>query len=119
MNTVKVEELSYESLAKLVNTKFRVSVGQQDVVALELHEITPLVVASSGCPNSKTYESFSLFFRGSADRVLPQRIYSFECEPLGCFELFIVAIGCDEHGTKYEAVFNRLVPGGPGAERRG
>jgi hypothetical protein len=48
---------------------------------------------------------FSIVFRGPLERVLPQRIYPFEHDALGVFELFIVPIGPDESGMQYEAVF--------------
>jgi hypothetical protein len=50
-------------------------------------------------------EPFSIVFRGPLEPVLPQRIYRFEHEALGAFELFIVPIGTDESGMQYEAVF--------------
>lgn len=48
---------------------------------------------------------FSIVFRGPFEPVLPQRIYKFEKEDLGTFEIFIVPIGPDETGMQYEAVF--------------
>ena len=50
-------------------------------------------------------EQFSLVFRGPADVVLPQAIYRLEHETLGAFELFVVPIGPDGQGMRYEAVF--------------
>ena len=104
---VRLEELSYESLGKLVNTRLQVFIEQEEAVELELYESTPLRIGLAGGTNQKVYESFSLFLRGPADRVLPQRIYLFECDQLGRFEMFIVPIGRDEQGAKYEAAFNR------------
>jgi hypothetical protein len=49
---------------------------------------------------------FSIVFLGPLEPVLPQRIYRFEHEALGTFELFIVPIGPDESGMRYEAVFS-------------
>jgi hypothetical protein len=49
---------------------------------------------------------FSLVFRGPLDPVLPQRIYRFENDALGAFDLFIVPIGPDEAGMRYQAVFS-------------
>jgi hypothetical protein len=48
---------------------------------------------------------FSLVFVGPLEPVLPQRIYPFEHDGLGAFELFIVPIGPNESGMQYEAVF--------------
>jgi hypothetical protein len=38
--------------------------------------------------------------------VLPQRIYPFEHPDLGAFEVFIVPVGADPDGVRYEAVFS-------------
>ncbi|HEX7243461.1 MAG TPA: hypothetical protein VF263_24465 [Longimicrobiaceae bacterium] len=49
--------------------------------------------------------AFSLLFHGPAHPVLPQRIYRMENEGLGAFELFLVPLGPDGRGMRYEAVF--------------
>jgi len=51
-------------------------------------------------------EPFSLVFLGPARPVLAQRIYSLENEALGRLEIFLVPIGADSGGVKYEAIFN-------------
>jgi hypothetical protein len=40
---------------------------------------------------------------------LPQRIYGFENESVGRFDLFIVPIGRGAEGIRYQAAFNRLI----------
>ena len=50
-------------------------------------------------------EPFSLEFLGPVEPALPQRIYSLSHEELGAFDLFLVPIGRDADGTRYEAVF--------------
>lgn len=112
MNIVPLEQLSFESFSGLVKTNFRVWVDPQDSLDLELCEITPRRVSSSGGGRSLTYESFALEFLGPANRLLPQRIYWFESAPIGRFEMFIVPVGRDENGTRYQATFNRLVKPG-------
>lgn len=49
---------------------------------------------------------FSLIFRGPAEPILPQRTYPLRHDQLGAFELFIVPVGRDDAGTRYQAVFN-------------
>lgn len=49
---------------------------------------------------------FSIVFRGSGDVVLPQRTYRMEHADIGVFEIFLVPIGPDEKGPRYEAIFN-------------
>jgi Domain of unknown function (DUF6916) len=48
---------------------------------------------------------FSLVFTGPPEPVLPQGIRRLEHPSLGAFELFLVPIGRDEGGVRYEAVF--------------
>lgn len=113
MNIVPLEQLSYELLAGLVKTSFRVWADGQAALELELLEITPPRIIANGDPNGPVQESFALVFLGpAADRVLPQRIYWFESAALGRFELFIVPFGRDADGTRYQATFNRLVKPG-------
>jgi hypothetical protein len=50
-------------------------------------------------------QPFSLLFRGPAAEVLPQRIYSLRNAQLGTVEMFLVPIGRDQDGTRYEVVF--------------
>ena len=57
----------------------------------------------AGRDNSRV--PFSLLFLGPRDPILPQRIYRFDDEQLGAFEMFIVPIGRDDRGVEYEAIF--------------
>jgi hypothetical protein len=50
----------------------------------------------------KGYEQFAMQFVGPSDPQLPQAIYAFR-HRLGAFPLFIVPIGRDEAGIRYEA----------------
>jgi hypothetical protein len=105
--------LEFESLARLVKTRFRVRVGANDAVELELYEATPPRITSAAGKATAVYQSFSLLFVGPADRLLPQASYTFECESVGQFDLFIVPVGRDQGGVRYEAIFNRLVEANP------
>lgn len=48
---------------------------------------------------------FSLVWRGPPCAVLPQRIYTVRHPALGAMALFLVTIGPDADGMRYEAVF--------------
>lgn len=48
---------------------------------------------------------FSLVWRGPPGRRLEQRIYPVRHPSLGTLDLFLVSIGTDAEGTRYEAVF--------------
>lgn len=102
-----LEELTEEWFAPHVNTKFR-------VVADESHPPVELELTEVAGYGEKPGEQggmvrFSLFFRGPADFFLPQRTYEFMHEHVENFLLFIVPIGRDEQGFRYEAVINRNI----------
>ena len=65
-----------------------------------------LVSATALGETSERGRPFSVVFRGPGDVGLPQRIYRMEHSELGAFEIFLVPIGPDERGLRYEAVFN-------------
>jgi hypothetical protein len=48
---------------------------------------------------------FALLFHGPQTPILPQRIYRLEHDALGTFDLFLVPLGPDARGMRYEAVF--------------
>ncbi len=51
-------------------------------------------------------QAFSLFFRGPAAPVLPQRIYAVRHPAIeGELGIFLVPVGRDATGVEYEAVF--------------
>lgn len=52
---------------------------------------------------------FSLVFRGALDQPLEQGLYPMTHEKMGAESLFLVPIGREADGFRYEAVFNNLV----------
>ncbi len=93
--------LTEEEFSKHVNTKFRVA-GEQPV-ELELAEVKGYL---SKAHEQTGMERFSAFFSGPRQPYLPQSVYTLEHEQMGAFELFLVPVGNDENGFRYEAVFN-------------
>jgi hypothetical protein len=59
-------------------------------------------------PSAASLELFFVRFRGPQSPSLRQGIHALEHDELGRFELFLTAIGVDNDGTLYEAVFNRF-----------
>lgn len=51
-------------------------------------------------------EPFSIVFQSVNKEPIPQQIYRLSNEQLGDLEIFIVPIGQDEAGVRYEAVFS-------------
>jgi hypothetical protein len=85
----------------LVGTNFRAALREGSLDLL-LSVVQPLSGALSG-PRA---EPFALLFHGPAQLVLPQAMYRLEHPQLAAFELFIVPLGPDAVGMRYEAIFN-------------
>jgi len=89
--------LTWGDFADAVGAAYRVDAGEvQFDLILEHATETPSAGREGG--------SFRLEFRGPSEPVLPQAIY-----PLRrgdeVFEIFIVPVGGDSAGTRYEAIF--------------
>ena len=87
--------------------EFRNSVGviysvdsEAGPLALRLDVAVP--IAASGREGG----GFRLELVGPADPVLPQAIHRFSADAVEPFEMFIVPVGRDASGTRYEAIFN-------------
>jgi hypothetical protein len=112
MKDIPLNELSYAALAAQVNTHFRVQVTPARTVRLELLEANAAPesfrVTGGNSARFLQYERFSLIFRGARDEPLEQRIYRFEHEQIGRFEMFIVpVVSRDTTSNYYEAIFHR------------
>ena len=51
-------------------------------------------------------QSFSLVFRHQSDTAIPQKIYQLKHDRMGDLNIFLVPIGPDQKGMRYEAIFN-------------
>jgi len=89
--------------AENLNTKFAVRVNAPRPIELELVEVTGWVLQPK---EAEGMERFSVFFYGPGDIYIPQSTYTLEHERMGVFDIFIVPVGRDERGYRYEAVFN-------------
>ena len=93
--------LTEAEFSKHLNTKFRVASEQP--IELELAEVKAYL---NKAHEQTGMERFSAFFKGPREPFLPQSIYALEHDRMGAFELFLVPVGTDENGFRYEAVFN-------------
>jgi hypothetical protein len=111
MNRLTPDQLTLENFSLWQKTKFRVPLDPANTVELELTEVNTLLNpgTTQAVINQPVQESFSLIFHGPKDRFLPQRLYAFENDRIGRFELFIVPIGQNAGLIQYQAVFNRLI----------
>lgn len=101
-----LEDFTYETFAPRLHQTFRLEspAGVQDLILIEL---TNLSSRSSPPPAASRPRRtpFSMVFRGPYNPILPQSTYRFGHDELGTFEIFIVPIGRDQAGTRYEAIF--------------
>lgn len=97
------ENFTAEDFTQQLQTKFRVRLGEESAMELELDEVETLspLVDSRG-----EVERFSLYFNGPGDLCLQQMIYHIEHEQMGEMDIFLVPIGRDAHGFRYEAIFS-------------
>ena len=80
-------------------------VGKTFEVAVRGHRLSLLLDAMQDLPgSSRIGGAFRLEFLGPVDPVLDQGVFPFQFAR-DCYELFIVPIARDQHGTRYEAVF--------------
>jgi hypothetical protein len=94
--------LTEEEFSKHVNTIFSINLEDQSAVDLELVQVEGYMNRPG---DAEGMERFSVFFRGPKP-LLPQSTYSLSNEGMGTIDIFLVPIGVDGDGFRYEAVFN-------------
>ena len=99
------EKLSKEDFSENLNTRFRIPFQSGEVAELELIEVLETM-------RTPRQQQFSIFFHGPLNYMLPQGTYRMEHEKLGAIDIFIVPIGREQDGFRYEAVFNYVLQEG-------
>ncbi len=84
------------------HTEFIIQFNSQTSVIGTLIEIKPINVQGL---KTEQREPFSLIFEIPGDTIYEQNTYPVHNKELGEFNLFLVPIGADENGVRYEAVF--------------
>jgi hypothetical protein len=97
--------LTFDLFEGRVGESFEVSTDGVSAVTVELTEATESNEPGGSGPHGEQRRQFSLEFRGPAGPVLPQATYRLEHGELGMLELFLVPIGPDADGMRYEAAF--------------
>ena len=93
-----LELLSAADFEPYRHGRFVVHVESVEPFEVELIEVTE---ADAG----PARRQFALVFRGGPAPPLPQRIYRVEHQALGALDIFLVPLGPDEVGQRYEAIF--------------
>lgn len=97
-----LEKFEVGTFAGRLGEVFRVRVGDAEWMEATLLEATAL---GDGVVAEGVRAPFSIVFRGAGKGVLPQGTYRVAHEGIGEFDLFLVPIGQDREGVRYEAVF--------------
>jgi pimeloyl-ACP methyl ester carboxylesterase len=100
----KLETFTIETFSGHLGSTFSIHLDDLPHMDVELISATRLG-GSAGKEIPDRRQPFSIVFRGPGDVLLPQRIYPMEHDQIGSFDLFLVPIGPDEKGLRYEAVF--------------
>ena len=100
----RIEWLTHEHFAPLVGDDFTVTTAE-GVHTMRLVEATAGAEPGGPGPQGQQRMQFSLVFRGPAAPLLPQGTYGVAHEAVGDQELFLVPLGRDADGVRYEAAF--------------
>ena len=98
-----VTDLTLATFEPRLGESFRIALDDGGGVDVELVEAA--ASSAGAAPPEGLREPFSIVFRGPLEPVLPQRIYVLEHDDLGALEIFLVPVGPDDAGMRYEAVF--------------
>ena len=88
---------------KCLNTNFRVELESPGPIEIKLIAVTP---RKSEPHEQVGMERFSVVFSGPPDVFLPQNLYRMTHPEMGEFEIFLVSLGREANGFRYEAVYN-------------
>ena len=104
MEDLKNLEASY--FTDYLNQPFSITADSGEQIEAELSQVTVLETRQADASQEKRRQPFSIVFTGLMQPVLPQGIYLLKHEKVGPLNLFMVPIGPDKRGMRYEAVFN-------------
>jgi hypothetical protein len=100
-----LDSLESADFSPYLNQPFRICAESLAPIEAKLIEVTDLGSGPAGEQEAVPRQPFSIVLRGPGDVVLPQRIYRVEHEEMGTLDLFLVPIGPDARGMRYEAIF--------------
>lgn len=94
-----MDQVGWETFADQLNQSFRIrgEFGQMESTLIECNKLVQ--------HDEEGRVPFSIVLRGSMEPVLEQRIYKVSNQKIGELEIFLVPLGPDKTGMKYEAVF--------------
>lgn len=96
-----LDALTQDSFSPHLGTVFEIRLEGR-TVALELLEVKPYRVEGD---TRRSRQPFSVFFRGPRDVYLPQQTVPLHHAAMGQLDIFLVPVGLEADGYRYEAVF--------------
>jgi hypothetical protein len=97
-----LETWTQERFEQALNSRFEIEVPGIGRQSLEL-------IALTRYPSGPAVVAFSALFRGPLEGSFGQGIYPIYHDQMGQADLFLVPVGREADGMRYEAVFNRWV----------
>lgn len=97
------DRFTLEAFAPHVGEVFRVIVSETQHLDILLTAIERLSADERWKARSRV--PFSLVFHAAPGSVIPQQIYRIEHPAMEPFDTFLVPIGPDEHGMRYESIY--------------
>jgi hypothetical protein len=101
----RIEWLTHEHFAPLVGQDMAVDAGPHGAVTMRLVEATAGTQQGGPGPEGQQRLQFSLVLLAPDGQVLPQGTYAVTHEAVGEQHLFLVPLGRDDAGVRYEAAF--------------
>ena len=101
----RLEWFTCADFAGRVGERFDVTAGGTAASAIELIEATESTESGGQGPDGRTRNQFSLVFRGPASPLLPQATYRLSHAELGELDVFLVPVGTEPDGLRYQAAF--------------
>jgi len=97
---MELHELAAADFRQHIGGSFRIHYGGAQPLQVRLSEVADMP------PNAANLrEPFSLLFHGPSDGWLQQGTYAFEHDAMGRMEIFVVPLGADAEGMRYEVIF--------------
>jgi len=97
--------LTLADFADLVGDEFTLALPDGGEVSLTVDEVTAGGRDGGAGPDGTSREQFSVVFRGPLDPALGQGTQELHHAGLGDLALFLVPVGADADGLRYEAAF--------------
>ena len=92
-------KLTIDDFRDRVGDSFLIQVDGECSIQTRLIQVAEL---GTGVPGGRT--PFSVIFQSASTDYVPQRLYDVEHEQLGTLGIFLVPLGADAGGMRYEAI---------------